>query len=99
MMVPTLIGKDKTTRDKFLACIFLAGVDRKKYGKIISKLNNAFLAGMNNYPITIEGTVTMLSHYMSEPPSVYRSGKHEEEGTKNETSFAQQIRNVTCYKC
>ena len=76
--------KDKTTRDKFLACVFLAGVDRKKYGKIISKLNNAFLAGMNNYPITIEGTVMMLSHYMSEPPSVLRSGKHEEEGTKNE---------------
>ena len=58
-MVPTLIGKDKTTRDKFLACIFLAGVDRKKYGKIISEWNNAFLAGMNNYLTMIEGTVTI----------------------------------------
>ena len=97
-VVPTKIGNDKTTRNKFLACVFLAGVERKRYGKTISELNNAFLAGTNNYPTTVEGTVTMLSHYMSEPPSVYRSGRNE-EGRDRATSFAQRMQNVKCYKC
>ena len=98
MMVPTKIGSDKTTKNKFLACVFLAGVDQKKYGKMINELNNAYLAGQNNYPTGVEGTLTMLSHYMCEPMAAHRSGRYDDEGT-NEMSFAQQMKDVTCYRC
>ena len=69
MMVPTKIGTDKDTRNKFLACVFIAGVDCKKYGKLINELNNQYLSGQNNYPTTLEGALTMVSHYKSNDTS------------------------------
>jgi hypothetical protein len=55
---------EKTSRDKFITCVFLAGVDTKKYGRLKTELNNAYVAGQeNNYPKKVESAVTrMLSH-------------------------------------
>jgi hypothetical protein len=39
---------EKTSRDKFITCIFLAGVDTKKYGRLKIDLSNAYLAGQSN---------------------------------------------------
>jgi hypothetical protein len=64
--VPTLAvtneTNEKTSRDKFITCVFLAGMDTKKYGRLKAELNNAYMAGQNNYPKTVESAVTMLSH-------------------------------------
>jgi hypothetical protein len=57
---------EKTSRDKFVTCVFLAEVDTKKYGRLKTELNNAYVAGQNNYSKTIESAVTMLSHYMND---------------------------------
>jgi hypothetical protein len=57
---------EKTSRDKFITCVFLAGVDTKKYGRLKTKLNNAYVAGQNNYPKRVESAVTMLAHQMNE---------------------------------
>jgi hypothetical protein len=38
---------EKTSRDKFITCVFLAGVDTKKDGKLKTELNNAYVAGQN----------------------------------------------------
>jgi hypothetical protein len=60
-------------------------------------LNNAYVAGQNNYPPkTVESAVTMLSHYMND------KGVHvtdEDKGQATLTSFMQKHKNVTCYKC
>jgi hypothetical protein len=56
---------EKTSRDKFMTCVFVAEVGTKKYGRLKSKLNNSYLAGQNNYPKTVESVVTMLSHYIN----------------------------------
>jgi predicted secreted protein len=57
---------EKTWRDKFITCVFLAGVDTKKYERLKTELNNAYVDGQNNYPKTVESAVTMLSHYMND---------------------------------
>jgi hypothetical protein len=82
--------------DKCITCFFLAGVDTKKYGRLKTKLNNAYVAGQNNYPKTVESAVTMLSHYMK------GKGVHvidEDKGQVTLMSFMQKHKNVTCYKC
>ena len=87
---------EKTSRDKFITCIFLAGVDTKKYGRLKTELNNAYVAGQNNYPKTVGSAVTMLSHYMND------KGVHvtdEDKGQTDLKSFMQNQKNVTCYKC
>jgi hypothetical protein len=84
---------EKTSRDKFITCVFLAGMDTKKYGRLKTGLNNAHVAGQNNYPKTVESAVTMLSHYMN-----YK-GVHmtdEDKGQATLTSFMQKHKNATC---
>jgi hypothetical protein len=87
---------EKTSRDKFITCVFLAGVDTKKYGRLKTELNNAYVAGQNNYLKTVESAVTMLSHYIN------GKGAHvtdEDKGQATQRSFMQKHKNVTCYKC
>jgi hypothetical protein len=103
LITPTKKGNDKETRNKYLACTFLTGVDQRRYGKLINDLNNSFLAGQNNYPKTLEGAVTLLSHYATDkdkPMSKYRGAN--DDGSITQMSFAQgsnKNKNVKCYKC
>jgi hypothetical protein len=94
-MAATNETDEKTSRDKFITCVFLAGVDTKKCGKLKTELNNAYVAGQNNYPKTVESVLTMLSHYMNE--GVHMTDK--EKGQRNQKSFTQKRKNVMCYKC
>jgi hypothetical protein len=61
-----------------------------------TELNNAYVAGQDYYPKTVESALTMLSHYMN------GKGVHmtdEEKGQTDQKSFMQKHKNVTCYKC
>jgi hypothetical protein len=49
-----------------MTCVFLAGVDTKKYGMLKTKLNNAYVAGQNKCPKRVESAVIILSHYMND---------------------------------
>jgi hypothetical protein len=90
-------NKEKTSRYKYLTCVFLAGVDTKKCGRLKTKLNNAYVAGQNNYPKMVESAVTMLSHYMNNN-GIYMAD-HADKGQATLTSFMQKQKNVTCYRC
>ena len=35
---------ERRSRDEFITCVFLVGVDTKKYGRLKTKLNNAYVA-------------------------------------------------------
>jgi hypothetical protein len=53
-LVPTVAAtnetdEERTSRDKFIACIFLAGVDTKTYGGKKTELNNAYVARQNKF--------------------------------------------------
>jgi hypothetical protein len=61
-----------------------------------TELNNAYVAGQNNYPKTVENAVTMLSHYMNDK-GVHVTDK--DKGQANLTSFMQKHKKMTCYKC
>ena len=101
---PTKIGTNKDTRNKFLACVFIAGVDRKKHGKLINEPNNQHLSGNNNDPTTLEGALNMVSHYKSDGTLMSPKGETTDEGNGG-ASFAQlnkktkKKQNVTCCKC
>jgi hypothetical protein len=87
---------EKTSRDKFTTCVFLAGVDTKKYGRLKTELNIAYVAGQKKHPKMVESAVTILSHYMND------KGVHvtdEDKGQATLTSFMHKHKNVKCYKC
>jgi hypothetical protein len=43
--------------------IFLAGADKARFGTLIENLNDSYLAGNDQYPVSLDGTLTLLSHY------------------------------------
>ena len=94
-------SEDDVERKKFLACVFIAGVDAKRYGKLVDELNNSYIAGNNNYPGTIEGAVSLLSHYMDGNQQQQNGKDRWKKGQRtSESSFLQHdTRNVRCFKC
>ena len=96
-LVPTKIGMDDAMRNKFLTCTFLAGVDCKRYGKVVNELNNSYLTGQNNYPTMVIGAMRMLSHYMDGDKQ--SQWNKEQELTKSSLSFAQRCSEAVCFRC
>ena len=47
-------------RDQFVACLFLAGVDRDRYKDAIDEMNNDFLRHGKEYPTDVSSMVTWL---------------------------------------
>jgi hypothetical protein len=40
--------------DKYLSMIFLAGADKARFGTLIEDLNNSYLAGNDQYPVSLD---------------------------------------------
>ena len=96
-MIPAKIkGKNmeeqKKAREKFLACMFLASVDRKLYKKLIDDLNNDFLAGTNKYP---EDASSMLAYLSNRTGDCNQDNKNIDNDDNNSdrdaVSFAQTL--------
>jgi hypothetical protein len=48
--------------NRYLACLFLAGVDRTRYQDVVNDLNNDFILGKVTYPTDTSGMLTFLSN-------------------------------------
>ena len=48
-------------RDKFVACLFLAGVDRKRYKDAIDEMNNDYRRHGKEYPSSVQAMVVWLT--------------------------------------
>ena len=48
-------------RNRFVACLFLAGVDRKRYKDAVDEMNNDFLRHGKEYPSTVQAMVVWLT--------------------------------------
>ena len=84
--------------DKLLSMIFLAGVDKNRYGKLLEDLNNSYLSQKDNYPSNIDSTLTLLSNYQDHKTIL----KVDDNGNKIlGHNYAQQIDKhwIRCYKC
>ena len=49
-------------RNKFVACLFLAGVDRKRYKDAIDEMNNDYLRHGKEYPNLVQAMVVWLTN-------------------------------------
>ncbi len=90
-------------RDKYLACVFLAAVDRHRYKKAVDELNNSFLLGTVDYPEDVPGMLTLLSNRRGGGGTTKEAEALKDGFTA--TSFAQQRkkgprqRTIYCYRC
>ena len=54
--------KQEEARQSLLACVFLAGVDRKRYKAVVDDLHNDFHLGKKKYPSDTAGMLSMLTN-------------------------------------
>ena len=83
----------KKSRNKFLACMFMDGANKTKYGKCIADLSNSYLSKNDKYPKTVATALTYLSHFSD--------GEYVSKRKQDETinlGFVQYEDRV-CYKC
>ena len=90
----------KPARDGFLACLFLAGVDRKRYKSVIDDLSNDFILGKVSYPKDVPGMLNLLVNRRGS------SGSNRVDAIRDGVggiSFAQsgsnKYANYKCNKC
>ena len=81
-------GVIKACRNKYLACVFIKGCNWNMYGTCVNDLNNSYLSGQNNYPVSIEAAVNYLSNYMND------NGGSTKTKKEAHNFFQQQ-----CYNC
>ena len=97
--VPILADEEAIykAKDEFVACIFLAGVDRDRYKDAIDEMNNYFLRHGKEYPADVSSMVTWLLKRRGKS-----SSKKEDDTTDGiMTSFAQVefTRKKKCVHC
>ena len=88
-------GEIKLARNKFLACLFLAGVDRTRYKDAIDELNNDYMRHGKEYPQDVQSMMEWLSKRRGTGGP---SKKEEETADGVLTSFAQLDR-IKCRSC
>ena len=59
----TLIAVQKYAREQYLACAFLLGSDRKRYGKLLKNLENRFTQKTDKWPKTITDAYSLLLNW------------------------------------
>jgi siderophore synthetase component len=67
-----LLAAEKYTKEQYLACAFLMGLDRHGYGKLIEDLENDFTQRRNNYPKTLVDAYNLLVHWKQDPWNLMR---------------------------
>ena len=60
-------------KQAYLACAFLLGADRNRYGKLIEDLENDFIQGQDRYPKTVNTAYNLLIHWKQNPQNLIRT--------------------------
>jgi Zinc knuckle len=78
---------------------FLKGLDRKSYGKLLEDLSNTYISGKDNYPVTLEAALSLVSNYQHHQVGVPKAV--DNDYTPMAASFAQtnQLSRVRCFSC
>ena len=73
----------KLARNKFLACMFLAGVDQIRYKDAIDELNNDYMRHGKDYPQDVQS----MMEWLSKRRGTGGPSKREEEAAESVDQF------------
>ena len=99
---PKLVSGDATEeviQNKFHACVFLGGLNKKDYGTVLEYLNNQFLSGNDLYPASVDDAYNFVMKFQNHGQGGSTGRSSQEEGYGS--SFMQQKKRkpVVCWKC
>jgi hypothetical protein len=79
----------KAAREAYISMIALAGADKARYGTLLDKLSNDYLAKTDNYPATLDATLNLLSCYQTHGIKAAKSKSGTGKPNIFESSYAQ----------
>jgi hypothetical protein len=92
------VNDDGKSREKFLACLFLAcATDRERYKEVIDDLGNDYGLGNVDYPEDVSGMVNLLTTRRGLKTSRGKQLEDIQDGVP--TSFQQNHSNMRCNYC
>ena len=86
--------KQDEGRDKYLACVFLAGVHNKRYQTAVDDLNNAYIHHQKDYPEDLAGMMNYLANHQS---AQRHATRNKNKNPDIAVSFQQG--EMKCFKC
>ena len=88
-----LAGKDEIykAREQFVACLFLAGVDRDRYKDAIDEMNNDFLRHGKEYPTDVSSMVTWLLKRCGKASSKKEDGWCSDQFCSSDTQKEEEV--------
>jgi hypothetical protein len=99
-----LQAAEKSAKEAYMACAFLLGSDRKRYGKLIEDLENDHVQRNDKYPKTLVEAYNLLIHWKQDPKHLMRVLGSSGDGL----AFAhvgengeppQDLSSIQCYHC
>ena len=67
-----LEAAERYCKEAYLACAFLLGSDRNRYGKLLEDLENDFTQGSDRYPKTVVDAYNLLMYWKQNPRNLVR---------------------------
>jgi hypothetical protein len=103
----------ETGKEAAMACAFLLGADRKRFGKLIEDLENSFTQGHDKFPKTLSDAYKLLVNWKQDPRhlvQLVRGNAGNGTDTGAEVAFAnvgeegtsrtsRDTSNIQCYNC
>jgi hypothetical protein len=68
-----LLAAEDYTREKYLACAFLFGCDRHRFGKLIEDMENNVTLKIDKWPKTVTEAYNLLIHWKQDPRNLLRA--------------------------
>ena len=98
-------------KERYLACAFLLGSDRNRYGRLIEDLENSFTQKQDLYPTTLNDAYDLLLHWKQDPRNVMQvieaaddglafatvGEEPDKKGTKKDKPKDKS--HITCFDC
>jgi hypothetical protein len=92
---------EEQAQDRLLARIFLMGADKGRFGSLLEEYNNSYVAGIDNYPKSLEATLTLLSNYQDSKSGLGKGLDGRDYGLG--ANFAQKgkkdLSKIQCHSC
>jgi hypothetical protein len=97
-------------KEKYLACAFLLGADRTKYGRLIEDLENAYLQGEYKYPTKLDDAHGLLAYWKQDPRNLIQVigttsdgvafiNEGDEDKTTIKGKGKKDNSHITCFNC
>jgi hypothetical protein len=67
-----MVDAERLAKEQYLACAFILGADKTRYGRMLEDLKNSFTQGVDKYPKNMTDAYNLLVNWKQNPQNYLR---------------------------